>query len=220
MNKNIISNVYLFYYIIEKFIELLYVAILEIYMSKENKTNEDISQLGNVDQIREILFGSQSRELKERFEQLDASIKSMHDEMRKKIEQTQNDFNTRIDSELDALSRKMKNMLTQQQNEFADVRDSALKQEKRLQGSMDIMEEELNTKREQLHKQQIDGHAALRSDMDALKDEMIHTLNEKMAEMNGVKLSRDDAAEIFMEAAMTMKGTQINQQLALAQEKK
>ncbi len=189
-------------------------------MSKENKTNEDISQLGNVDQIREILFGSQSRELKERFEQLDTSIKSMHDEMRKKIEQTQNDFNTRIDSELDALSRKMKNMLTQQQNEFADVRDSALKQEKRLQGSMDIMEEELNTKREQLHKQQIDGHAALRSDMDALKDEMIHTLNEKMAEMNGVKLSRDDAAEIFMEAAMTMKGTQINQQLALAQEKK
>ena len=189
-------------------------------MPKENKTNDDISQLGNVDQIREILFGSQSRELKERFEQLDASIKAMHDEMRKKIEQTQNDFNMRIDSELDALSRKMKNMLTQQQNEFADVRDSALKQEKRLQGTMDIMEEELNTKREQLQKQQIESNATLRSEMDTLKDEVINTLNGKIAEMNGVKLSRDDAADILMEAAMAMKGTQINQQLALAQEKK
>jgi hypothetical protein len=193
---------------------------MELFMSKENKTNDELSQLGNVDQIREILFGSQSRELKERFEQLDASIKSMHEEMRKKIEQTQNDFNMRIDSELDALSRKMKNMLTQQQNEFADVRDSALKQEKRLQGTMDIMEEELNTKREQLQKQQIEGHATLRSEMDSLKDEVINTLNGKIAEMNGVKLSRDDAAEILMEAAMAMKGTQINQQLALTQEKK
>jgi hypothetical protein len=193
---------------------------MELFMPKENKTNDDISQLGNVDQIREILFGSQSRELKERFEQLDASIKSMHDEMRKKIEQTQNDFNMRIDSELDALSRKMKNMLTQQQNEFADVRDSALKQEKRLQGTMDIMEEELNTKREQLQKQQIESNATLRSEMDTLKDEVINTLNGKIAEMNGVKLSRDDAADILMEAAMAMKGTQINQQLALAQEKK
>jgi DNA anti-recombination protein RmuC len=139
--------------------------------------------------------------------------------MRKKIEQTQNDFNMRIESELEAISRKMKNIVTQQQNEFADVRDSALKQEKRLQSSMDIMEEELNTKREQLQKQQIESNATLRNEMDTLKDEVLNTLNEKISEMNGVKLSRDDAADILMEAAMAMKGTQINQQLALTQEK-
>jgi len=192
-------------------------------MSNENKTkakDNDLSQLGNVDQIREILFGSQSREMKEKFEQLEASIKSIHEEMRKKIEQTQNDFNLRIESELEAISRKMKNIVTQQQNEFSDVRDSALKQEKRLQNTMDIMEEELNAKREQLQKQQIENNSALRSEMDTLKDEVLKTLNDKMGEMNGVKLSRDDAAEILMEAAMAMKGTQINQQLSLTQEKK
>jgi len=190
-------------------------------MSNENKAKDnDLSQLGNVDQIREILFGSQSREMKEKFEKLEASIKSLHDEMRKKIEQTQNDFNIRIESELEAISRKMKNIVTQQQNEFSDVRDSALKQEKRLQNTMDIMEEELNAKREQLQKQQIESNAALRSEMDTLKDEVLKTLNDKMSEMNGVKLSRDDAADILMEAAMAMKGTQINQQLSLAQEKK
>jgi len=186
-----------------------------------NKTKEnDLSQLGNVDQIREILFGSQSREMKEKFDKLEASIKSLHDEMRKKIEQTQNDFNIRLESELEAISRKIKNIVTQQQNEFSDVRDSALKQEKRLQSAMDIMEEELNAKREQLQKQHIESNTALRSEMDALKDEVLKTLNDKMGEMNGVKLSRDDAAEILMEAAMAMKGTQINQQLALTQEKK
>jgi len=188
-------------------------------MGNETKGKDnDLSQLGNVDQIREILFGSQSREMKEKFDKLEASIKAMHDEMRKKIEQTQNDFNIRIESELEALSRKMKNIVTQQQDEFSDVRDSALKQEKRLQNAMDIMEEELNAKREQLQKQQIESNAALRSEMDSLKDEVLNTLNEKIADMNGVKLSRDDAADILMEAAMAMKGTQINQQLSLTQE--
>ena len=188
-------------------------------MAKENKANQnDLSQLGNVDQIREILFGSQSREMKEKFEQLDSSIKALHEEMRKKIEQTQNDFNIRIENELETLSRKMKNIVTQQQDEFSDVRDSALKQEKRLQNAMDIMEEELNAKREQLQKQQIENNSALRNEMDALKDEVLSALNEKISEMNGVKLSRDDAADILMEAAMAMKGTQINEQLSLTQE--
>ncbi len=188
-------------------------------MGNEKQAKEnDLSQLGNVDQIREILFGSQSREMKEKFEQLEASIKAIHEEMRKKIEQTQNDFNIRIDNELETLSRKMKNILTQQQDEFSDVRDSALKQEKRLQNAMDIMEEELNAKREQLQKQQLENNTALRNEMDTLKDEVLQTLNNKIAEMNGVKLSRDDAADILMEAAMAMKGTQIKEQLSLTQE--
>ena len=188
-------------------------------MGNEKKAKEnDLSQLGNVDQIREILFGSQSREMKEKFEKLEASIKAMHEEMRKKMEQTQNDFNIRIDNELETLSRKMKNIVTQQQDKFSDVRDSALKQEKRLQNTMDIMEEELNAKREQLQKQQIENNSALRNEMDTLKDEVLQTFNNKIAEMNGVKLSRNDAAEILMEVAMAMKGTQIKEQLSLSQE--
>ncbi len=186
-------------------------------MSKENTANaeNDISQLGNVDQIREILFGSQSRELKEKFDKMEASIKTIHEEMRKKMEQTQNDFNSKIESEVEAIGRKIKNMTTQQQDEFSDVRDSAIKQEKRLQNALDIVEEELNAKREQLQKQQADNTTALRSQMDTLQDELLNVLDEKISDLGLSKLSRDDAADIMMEAAMAMKGTQINQQLSM-----
>jgi len=187
-------------------------------MKKESTSSEEISQLGNVDQIREILFGSESRELKEKFKKLESSIESMKTEMRKKIEQTQSDFNARMDSELEGISRKLKNITTQQQDEFADVRDSALKQEKRIQNSLDILEEELNAKNEQLYKQQVENNNALRSQMDTLRDEMIAVLDEKLSELSEIKLSRDDAAEILMDAAMQMKGTKINQQLAMAQQ--
>ena len=199
--------------------------MLKIYLLKRGekmgksetpKTENDIAQLGNVDQIREILFGSQSRELKEKFDKLETSIKAIHEEMRKKMEQSQNDFNSKIESEVETISRKIKNMTTQQQDEFADVRDAALRQEKRLQNSLDIVEEELNAKREQLQKQQAENTTTLRSQMDTLQDELLNVLDEKISELGLAKLSRDDAADIMMEAAMAMKGTQLNQQLSMA----
>lgn len=187
-------------------------------MKKEDNTNQGdtISQLGNVDQIREILFGSQSRELKDRFEKLENNIQTIHEEMRKKMEQAQSDFNSKIESEVEAINRKIKNITIQQQDEFADVRDSALKQEKRQQNALEIIEEDLNAKREQLQKQQAENNSTLRTQMDALQDKLHHTLDEKISELGLSKLSRDDAADIMMEAAMAMKGTQINQQLSMA----
>ena len=182
---------------------------------KQEEKQENISELGNVDQIREILFGSQSRELQERFEKLENSINSIQEEMRKKIQQTQIDFNSKIEDELEALNRKLKNMTSQQQDEFADVRDAALKQEKRLQNSLENVEEELNAKREQLQKQQNENNITLRSQMDALQDEFLKALDEKVVQLSGSKLSRDDAADILMEAAMAMKGKQINEQLSI-----
>ena len=184
-------------------------------MKPENKPTNDISQLGNVDQIREILFGSQSRELKEKFKKLETSIDAMQTEMRKKMEQIQSDFNTRMENELEGITRKMKNITNQQQSEFADVRDSAIKQEKRIQNSLEILEEDLTSKNEQLAKQQLENSNALRNELDALKDEITRALDERLAEMGEVKLSRDDAAEILMDAAMAMQGSNVKQQLAL-----
>jgi len=188
-------------------------------MKKDNttKTEENGTELGNVDQIREILFGSQSRDLDERFEKIESSLKSIQDEMRSKIEQNQNDFDERMNLELETISKKIKNVVSSQQDEFADIRDSALKQEKRTNSSLETLEDELNAKREQLQRQQIDMRNTIRTQMDSLQDELLTVLDKKFSEIGEVKLSRDDAAEILMEAAMAMKGTKINQQLSAAQ---
>ena len=187
-------------------------------MKKDKKRNNenDISQIGNVDQIREILFGSQSRELKDKFEQIEQTMNSLHNDMQKKMQQNQDDFNHRLTNELETISRKIKNITTQQQQEFADVRDSALKQDVRIQTSLEILEEELNAKNDQLKQQQVQDSNTLRNQMQTLQNEMVQTLNSKIAELGYDKLSRDDAANILMEAAMAMKGTSIDQQLSLS----
>ena len=185
----------------------------------EEKINNDNNtpKLGNVDQIREILFGSQSRELKEKFDGIENSIKSMNREISEKMEENQNDFNDRLTAEVETLSRKIKNIVSQQQQEVSDIRDSSVKSENRLQSSLDILEEEFSAKNDQIQKQQTQNNNDLRTQMHNLKKDLVQVVNDKIAELGSEKLSRDDAANIMMEAAMGMKGTSINQQLSLAQ---
>ena len=185
--------------------------------SKKSVEN-DISQLGNVDQIREILFGAQSRDVKRQFEKLENSIKTMQEETRKKLEQQQNDTNAKLNNEVETLSRKIKNMLTQQQEEFSDVKDNALKQEKRMQNALDIVNDELSTKHDRLQQDLEESKNTLRFEIELLKEELFEVLEDRVTQLGEIKLSRDDAADIMMEAAMQIKGTKINQQLAMPQD--
>jgi len=148
-----------------------------------NQTNEPDGG-GNVDQIREILFGSQTREVNQRFEKLESDIKRSFDELKSKIEQNQKDL----------------------KNELSEIKENALKQEKRLQHNIDLLNEELNTKHEQLYKEQLDNKNSLTENMNLLKLEILEILELKLSQMNNIKLSKDDAANIMIEAANKIKG--------------
>lgn len=187
-------------------------------MEKKTNTSEtEINQLGNVDQIREILFGSQTRELNKRFEKLENDIKRSQEDIKNKIEQNQKDFNQRLENELELVSKKIKNLTTQQQEEISDIRDNELKQEKRIQNSIDILADELNAKNEQLYKEQLENRNSLQDDINNLKNELFDIIDSKLQELGEAKLSREDAAEIMMETAMRLKGTHLDQQLATVQ---
>lgn len=181
------------------------------------KAENEINQLGNVDQIREILFGSQTRELNKRFEKLENDIKRAQDEIKTKIEQNQKDFSLRLDNEVELISKKIKNITIQQQEEIADIRDNELKQEKRVQSSIDILNDEISAKHEQLYKEQLENRNNLQEAINNLKNELFDIMEEKLQELGDLKLSRDDAAEIMMETAMRLKGKQLEKQIVSVQ---
>ena len=54
-------------------------------------------------------------------------------------------------------SKRIKNLTTVQQDEFADIKDNNLKQEKRFQHSIDLLNDEIGVKIEQLTKDQNDS---------------------------------------------------------------
>ncbi len=189
-------------------------------MSENKKISNDTNELGNVDQIREILFGSQSRELNKRFEKLEIDIKRSFDDLKSKIEFSQKEFNQKLENEVELISKRIKNLTTTQQDELADIKDSNLKQEKRVQHSIDLLNEEIGVKIEQLSKDQNDSKKSLSEELNFLKLEVFEFIEDKLAQMNNIKLSRDDAAEIMMEAALKIKGNNIGTQLNLIEEPK
>ncbi|QKF73102.1 hypothetical protein AFAEC_0927 [Aliarcobacter faecis] len=187
-------------------------------MQENKKVSNETSELGNVDQIREILFGSQSRELNKRFEKLEVDIKRSFDDLKSKIEFSQKEFNQKLENEVELISKRIKNLTTTQQDELADIKDSNLKQEKRIQHNIDLLNEEIGVKIEQLTKDQNDSKKSLSEELNFLKLEVFEFIEEKLAQMNNIKLSRDDAAEIIMEAALRIKGNNIQSQLNLIEE--
>jgi len=184
--------------------------------SKDKNIIDDqgnLSKVGNVEHIKEILFGSQERELNLRFERLEREIKSMHDELSKRLEQNQKDLNSRINHEFETISTKIKSITIRQQDELEDVRDSASKQEKRIQNSLEIISEEFNTKNEQLKSIQKDNKESLSLDIKNIKDELFSILQERISDLDEDKLDKADIANILVEAAMRIKGTRLEQQL-------
>lgn len=142
-------------------------------------------------------------------------LKDLFYELKSKIEQSQKDFNNRLENEIELISKKIKNLTIQQQEELSDIKENELKQEKRIQNSIDLLNEELSSKHEQLYKEQLDNKNSLIDDMNLLKLELFEFLELKLSEMNTIKLSRDDAAEIMLEAAMRIKGNSVEKQLNL-----
>ncbi len=187
-------------------------------MKENKKTLNETNEIGNVDQIREILFGSQSRELNKRFEKLEIDIKRAFDDLKSKIEFSQKEFNQKLENEVELISKKIKNLTTAQQDEFADIKDNNLKQEKRVQHSIDLLNEEIGVKIEQLTKDQSESKKSLSEEINFLKLEIFEFIEGKLAQMNDIKLSKDDAAEIMMEAALKIKGNNIQSQLNLIEE--
>lgn len=185
-------------------------------MQEENLTGTE--DLGNVEQIREILFGSQARELSKKIEKLELNIKKSFDEIEIKIEANQKDFNQKLNNEVDLITKKIKNITTTYQDELVDLKDNNLKQEKRVQHNIDKLNEELGIKIEQLRKEQNMNKDSMNDGLSLLKLELSKFIEDTISQINEDKFSKDFAAEVLMEAALKIKGNSIHKDLNLIKE--
>jgi len=112
-------------------------------------TKADLRErLGNIDQIRDILFGPQIREFMGRLEQLERTLTNQHQELRTRIDEVRQTVTADLRSELDALEKKLRNSVVKDEEEKQDIRQQIDTLNKRL-GTVadeleDALEEEIN----------------------------------------------------------------------------
>ncbi|MEM7467831.1 MAG: hypothetical protein AAF387_13240 [Pseudomonadota bacterium] len=180
-------------------------------MSQAKRTNgaaeaadADNQTEGNVDKIRDILFGGQMRDYERRFEKLEA-------EFQRKMSQLENDFKAKIES-LDTQAKREIDKLTKKATQEKKERTAALTE---LSGSLSAMGARLEERLVELDDGLAGESSEIRRDLENTRVEVMDETSRLVTEvtelmrvendsLQDTKADRVELAGLFSEFAMRL----------------
>jgi myosin heavy subunit len=171
---------------------------------KQKNSAKPGSSEGNVDQIRDILFGGQMRDYERRFEELDERIKREMERMRadqaKRMEQIELLLKDHSDKAASQIKRVDAELRTQAeaQAQALDRTQRALRQE--LAGIDEKQEQNSSTLRERLHKLATETADGLRTQ----QNELTLVIEKMGTSLRDEKVAREELAGFFNEMALRL----------------
>lgn len=175
-------------------------------MKKAPNTSNKVDGLGNVDQIREIIFGSQMRELDQRFGGMEKRLEEMKNSFETQVRELKQVMQSEMNSSIELLETKLKNLGNLSKEEREALREELLRTDKRLNMALDSMTEEHDTKLSLMKKDQQNEMGRIKSDLAELRQNVSRELEERLSSMGEMKVSRDAMAEVLLDMAMKIKG--------------
>lgn len=171
---------------------------------KQKNSAVDVPEDGNIDKIRDILFGSQSRDFERRFsrmeERMTKEVSDLRDETRRKLDALEEFIKGEVKSLTDRLGSE--------QNSRADAVKELAGELKDLSHGFDKKVSAIN---EQAAKSESDLRQQLLTQSKNLTDEILQRHNELLAslqrestEIRDDKADRSALAELFAEMAMRL----------------
>lgn len=165
-----------------------------------------LDSLGNVDQIRELLFGTQLRELTTSIEQLNNKFEALQTSVETAALSMKEELNKRIEEDLSNMQKRLKQSTSQLKEEITDANEQAIKLERRIQSAADTRTQEIEDTIEA-------NKAASQRLINDLKNEFIkmqenikNQLSSIVTESNDKQLSKEMMSEMLMNMAMQVKG--------------
>jgi ElaB/YqjD/DUF883 family membrane-anchored ribosome-binding protein len=186
-------------------------------MSEISK-DEMRDRLGNIDQIRDIIIGAQLREITSRFEKLEADISLLQKEMRERIEEVKTQLLGEVKFATEALDKKLRTATTTAQDERAELRQQLDRSSKKFSSSIEALDKNIDTQTESIRAHLNQSVSKLQEDLHILRTQIFEQLDLRFATLTGVKVSRDDMAELLFELGMRLKGTEFVPKLKQAAE--
>lgn len=165
-----------------------------------------IEGLGNIDQIREIIFGSQMREVTQRFTKIENAMDAMRKSFEEQIPRLKTAISNENQNNMELIETKIKNLASMTKEERDALKDELNRSDKRINMAMLSLSEEQTTKLALLKKDYLANAERLEEEMAALKRTVMEELTSQLGSMEDVKVSRDVMAEVLLEMAMKIKG--------------
>lgn len=174
--------------------------------SNKRRTKADPAESvdGNVDKIRDILFGPQMRDYESRVEALEKRLTTL-------IERSARDLERRIER-LDAYTRREVDKLTERiRNERKDRTAEGKKGAAELGELADQVEtwfaeveEQQSQEVKEIRNQQHDYAEAIAAELQQAQGELQNMLQKEVAKLSTTKLAKEDLAALLTEVAMRL----------------
>ncbi|MGD1875817.1 MAG: hypothetical protein ACFB02_22585 [Mastigocoleus sp.] len=162
-------------------------------------------RLGNIDQIRDIIFGAQIREYETRFGKLESDISLLQQEMRSHIEQLKVSFAAELKNCFESLEKKLNLYNLNNEEETADLRLSVDRLNRKFSSSVQSLDRELDSQTKSIREDVSQTKVQLEEEVLALRDLVLEEIERRFSNLRQSKVSKDDMAETLFALGMQLK---------------
>jgi DNA repair exonuclease SbcCD ATPase subunit len=186
---------------------------LELDQSKNNPLQDlhnsqvfgkNHSESGNLDKIRDILFGNQVRDYEQRFTRLEEHLVKECSNLREDTKKRLDVIETYIKNEVDSLTTRLKNEQNERDAAVTEINEEFKNLVKSLERKIAQLEEQTSHNQRDLRQQILDQSKSLDNDLKHNHNELLATLERESKELHTHKTDRSTLARLFSELALRL----------------
>jgi DNA anti-recombination protein RmuC len=168
----------------------------------------------NVDQIRDLIFGNQIKDFEAQFNKLNDTLKALEADMTKSFTASHEKLQKETERSLELLEKKIDNLSTTTHKERTKLKELIDTTDESLQEQMANQKDEFLTKLKIMKENVADDNKKMADNMKAMQHEIQTTLEKNLNTLSDDKLSRDSMAQMLLDVAMKIQGTDMGEVLA------
>jgi uncharacterized protein (UPF0335 family) len=184
-------------------------------------TRDEIRErLGNIDQIRDIIFGAHLREFTSRLDKSEADVAAIQQEVSDRLSELKSVLALELRAAVESIDKRLKTISATPQEEAADLRQQFDRINRKFTNSIETLDETVEAQRVALRDELAQTRDSLQSDTRELRSLVLEELDRHFSILREDKLSKDDMAELLFELGMRLKGSEFVPELREAAEEK
>jgi exonuclease VII large subunit len=162
------------------------------------------AETGNVDKIREILFGGQMRDYDKRFARLEERLLKESNELREGNRRSLEALETFVKNEFASLANRLQ--MEQQSREGSDQNLSRELQEaiRSVEGKLTQFQNQTTETQRDLRQQLLDQSKSLNEEIRRKHDDLSTTIEREVADLSHEKTDRSSLSALFTELALRL----------------
>jgi hypothetical protein len=177
-------------------------------------SQEEIRErMGNIDLIRDIIFGSKLQEYDTRIDKLESNLSLLEKDTRDRLEQVKTECLAELRESVASLEEKINSLSMTSQKDNADLRQMVNGTYKSFSSSLESIDKTVVSQTTSIRKELSETKEKLQEDTRNLKAQIFDELERRFSMLSDAKVSRNDMAEIMFEVGLKLKKTDLAPEL-------